>query len=134
VSAVGSSSLADELMVLGSKFATGVIVTQAVPPVESYAGVVLDYKAALEKYAPGETPDYLSLEAYLQAEILIEGLRRTGPQIDPDRLVAALEGIQDFDLGLGQKITFSRTEHQALHKVWGTQLDATGHYQPLDLE
>jgi ABC-type branched-subunit amino acid transport system substrate-binding protein len=134
VSAVGSSALAEELMVLGPKYATGVIVTQAVPPVESYAGVVLDYKAALEKYAPGEAPDYLSLEAYLQATILIEGLRRTGPQVDSDRLVAALEGMQDFDLGLGPKVSFGRTEHQALHKVWGTQLDATGHYQPIDLE
>jgi|GEM_PF-554111 len=134
VSAVGSSSLAEELTILGAKFANGVIVTQAVPPVESYAGVVLDYKAALEKYFPSDIPDYVSLEAFLQANILIEGLRRTGQQLDTDKLVAAMENIRDFDMGLGPKISFSKTEHQALHKVWGTQLDAAGHYQPLDLE
>jgi ABC-type branched-subunit amino acid transport system substrate-binding protein len=134
ISAVGSSSLAEELTILGARFANGVIVTQAVPPVESYAGVVLDYKSALEKYFPSETPDYVSLEAFLQTNILIEGLRRTGPQLDTDKLVAAMENIRDFDMGLGPKISFSKTEHQALHKVWGTQLDGTGHYQPLDLE
>ena len=134
VSAVGSSSLAEELTILGPKFANGIIVTQAVPPIDSYAGVVLDYKAALEKYFPGSIPDYVSLEAFLQTSILIEGLRRTGPQLDTDKLVAALEAMRDFDLGLGPKVSFSKNEHQALHKVWGTQLDGTGHYQPLDLE
>ena len=134
VSAVGSSSLAEELTILGPKFANGVIVTQAVPPIESYAGVVLDYKTTLEKYFPGSVPDYVSLEAFLQTNILIEGLRRAGPQLDTDKLVAAMENMRDFDMGLGPKISFSKTEHQALHKVWGTQLDGTGHYQPLDLE
>lgn len=134
VSAVGSSALAEELMVLGPKFATGVIVTQAVPPLDGSADVVLEYKAALGKYFPGELPDYVSLEAYLQANILVEALRRTGRQVDPDRLVTALEGMHDLELGVGTKIGFSRAEHQALHKIWGTQLDANGHFQPLDLE
>jgi hypothetical protein len=28
----------------------------------------------------------------------------------------------------GTPVTFSRSEHQGVHKVWGTQLDETGHY------
>jgi ABC-type branched-subunit amino acid transport system substrate-binding protein len=134
VSAVGSSSLADELTVLGPKFANGVIVTQVVPAVDSYSSVILDYKAALEKHFPGEAPDYISLEGYLQASILVEGLKRTGPQVDTERLVAALEGLKDVELGLGAHVGFSRVEHQALHKVWGTQMDGAGHYAALDLE
>src|SRR5262249_6175076 len=43
VSFVGSSALAEELTLLGPRFANGVIVTQVVPPVESYASIVLDY-------------------------------------------------------------------------------------------
>jgi hypothetical protein len=31
-------------------------------------------------------------------------------------------------------VNFGRVEHQGLHKVWGTRLDATGHYQPLELQ
>jgi len=134
VSAVGGTSLADELTVLGPKFASGVIVTQVVPAVDSYSSVVLDYKAALAKSAPGEAPDYTSLESYLSASVLIEGLKRAGADPDTEKLVTALESVHDFDLGVGPHITFGHEQHQALHKVWGTQLDAKGHYAPIDLE
>ncbi|MGB8630863.1 MAG: ABC transporter substrate-binding protein, partial [Xanthobacteraceae bacterium] len=59
VSFVGSTALADELMLLGKKYATGVIVTQVVPAVDGYSSLVLDYKSALAKYSPGEAPDYV---------------------------------------------------------------------------
>jgi branched-chain amino acid transport system substrate-binding protein len=135
VSFVGSSSLAQELMTLGPRYANGVIVTQVVPPVESYASVVLDYKAALARYgAPGERPDYVSFEGYLSAKLLVEALRRAVPHLDTESVVDALESLRNFDIGLGVPVNFSRTEHQALHKVWGTQLDANGKYQPLELE
>jgi branched-chain amino acid transport system substrate-binding protein len=57
VSFVGSTALANELMLLGSKYATGVIVTQVVPAVDGHSSVVLDYKSALAKYFPGESAD-----------------------------------------------------------------------------
>jgi ABC-type branched-subunit amino acid transport system substrate-binding protein len=135
VSFVGSSALAEELMLLGPRFANGVIVTQVVPPVESYASVVLDYKNALATYAPsGEVPDYVSFEGYLSAKVLVEALRRAVPQFDTERVVDALETLRDFDMGVGVPVSFSRTEHQALHKVWGTQLDANGKYQSIELQ
>ena len=56
VSFVGSTALANELMLLGQKYATGVIVTQVVPAVDGHSSVVLDYKSALSKYFPGEPP------------------------------------------------------------------------------
>jgi ABC-type branched-subunit amino acid transport system substrate-binding protein len=135
VSFVGSSSLAQELMTLGPRYANGVIVTQVVPPVEGYASVVLDYKAALASYgAPGERPDYVSFEGYLSAKLLVEALRRAVPHLDTESVVDALESLHNVDIGLGVPVSFSRNEHQALHKVWGTQLDANGKYQPIELE
>jgi ABC-type branched-subunit amino acid transport system substrate-binding protein len=134
VSFVGSTSLAEELKVLGPKYAAGVIVTQVVPPVEGYSTVVLKYKSALAKYFPGEPRDYVSFEGYLQASLLIEAIRRAGPRLDTDKLVNALETIHQYDLGVGSAVNFSSMDHQALHKVWGTQLDGDGHYQPIDLE
>jgi ABC-type branched-subunit amino acid transport system substrate-binding protein len=134
VSGVGSTALADELMLLGPAYASGIIVTQAVPAVGNSSSTVLEYKGALAKYFPSEAPDYVSLEGYVTANIMIEALKRAGPQVDTERLVQALEGIHDFDMGLGTPISFGRSEHQASHKVWGTQLDATGHYQPIDLQ
>ncbi len=134
VSFVGSTALAEELMLLGPKYAAGVIVTQVVPAVDGYSSVVLDYKKALAAYFPGEAPDYVSLEGYLSANVLIEALRRTGQQLDTERLVAGLESLRDLDLGIGTLVNFGRSEHQGLHKVWGTQLDATGHYQSIELQ
>ena len=134
VSFVGSTALAEELMLLGRKYAEGVIVTQVVPAVEGYSSLVLDYKAALTKYFPGESADYVSFEGYLAARLLAEGIKRAGPQVDTENLVEALESLRNFDLGLGTSLSFGRTEHQASHKVWATQLDQNGRYQSIDLE
>jgi branched-chain amino acid transport system substrate-binding protein len=134
VSFVGSTALANELMLLGKKYATGVIVTQVVPALEGHSSLVLDYKSALAKYFPGEAPDYVSLEGYVDATVLIATLQQNGPQLDTEKLVATFENLRDLDIGLGTPMTFSRSEHQAVHKVWGTQLDADGRYQPIDLQ
>ena len=134
VSFVGSTALADELMLLGKKYATGVIVTQVVPALDGHSSLVLDYKSALAKYFPGQAPDYVSLEGYVDANVLVAALQRSGPQLDTEKLVSTLENLRDLDIGLGTPVTFSRSDHQGVHKVWGTQLDDTGHYQPIDLQ
>ena len=134
VSFVGSTALADELMLLGPRYVNGVIVTQVVPAVDSYASTVLKYKTALAKYFPGVLPDYVSLEGYVAGTLLLEGLKRAGRQLDTEKLVEALETVRDFDMGLGAPISFGPTEHQGSHKVWGTQLNEYGRYQTIDLQ
>ncbi len=134
VSFVGSTALASELMLLGKRFAKGVIVTQVVPALEGHSSLVLGYKSALAKYLPGEAADYVSLEGYVAANVLIEALKRNGSELDTEKLVDTLENLRDLDIGLGTPVSFSRSEHQGVHKVWGTQLDESGRYQPLDLQ
>jgi branched-chain amino acid transport system substrate-binding protein len=134
VSFVGSTALADELMLLGPRYASGAIVTQVVPAVNSYASIILKYKTALAKYFPGESADYVSLEGYIDASILAEAVKRAGADINTEKLVDELERMHDFDMGLGTLVTFSPNEHQGSHKVWGTQLDEAGHYQAIDLQ
>ncbi len=134
VSFVGSSSLRDELMLLGPKYTAGVIVTQTVPPLDAAAPLVLQYKAALAKYYRGESPDYVSLEGFVAAQVLIEALRRAGPAPDTEKVVAALENMHNIELGLGTPISFSKTEHQGCHRVWGTQLTETGKFEPIILQ
>ena len=134
VSFVGSTALADELKLLGPKYAEGVIVTQVVPALDGYSSFVLEYKNALARQFPGEAFDYVSLEGYVAGNLLAEGLRRTGPQVDTEKLVDALESLRSYDTGLGTLLTFGRTEHQASHKIWGTQLNAEGRYQPFDMQ
>jgi branched-chain amino acid transport system substrate-binding protein len=134
VSFVGSTALADELTLLGPRFANGVVVTQVVPAVAGYSSVVLEYKNALARYFPGEAPDYVSLEGYVAANVLIQAMKRVGPQLDTEKLVDSLEELHNLDLGLGTTLNFGRGEHQASHKIWGTALDETGHFQPIELE
>ena len=43
----------------------------------------------------------------------------------------ALEGLGDFDIGLGVALRLAPDEHQASHTVWPTILRA-GRIQPLD--
>jgi branched-chain amino acid transport system substrate-binding protein len=134
VSFVGSTALANELLLLGKKFANGVIVTQVVPALDGHSSLVLDYKAAMAKYFPGEQPDYVSLEGYVMANVLIAALRRNGQDLDTEKLVQTLENMRDLDLGLGTPVTYGRSEHQGVHKVWATQLDENGRYQAIDLQ
>jgi branched-chain amino acid transport system substrate-binding protein len=134
VSFVGSTALAEELKLLGPRYANGVIVTQVVPAVSGYSSVVLEYKNALAKYFPGEAPDYVSLEGYVAANVLIQGIKRAGPQFDTEKLIDVLENTRSLDLGLGTPLSFGRAEHQASHKIWGTAMDETGAYQPIELE
>jgi ABC-type branched-subunit amino acid transport system substrate-binding protein len=96
--------------------------------------MVIDYKAALEKYFQGEPTNYLSLEGFIAGNVLIDALRRCGPQIDIERLVDILENTRNLDIGLGTPVGFTKSEHQASHKIWGTALNETGKFQELDLE
>jgi hypothetical protein len=134
VSFVGSTALAEELKLLGPRYTNGVIVTQVVPAVSGYSSAVLEYKNALAKYFPGEAADYVSFEGYIAANVLIAGIKRAGPQLDTEKLIDTLETMRNLDLGLGTQLSFGRSEHQASNKVWGTALDESGRYQPLDLE
>jgi branched-chain amino acid transport system substrate-binding protein len=66
--------------------------------------------------------------------IFAEGLRRAGPQLTTEKLVDTLEQIDGLDLGFGTKISYSLSEHQGSHKVWGTQLDDSCKYKVVDLD
>jgi len=134
VSFVGSQALADELMTYGGRVAEGVMVTQVVPLPHSKATAVLRYQELLPKYSLGERPDFVSLEGYLAASLLIEGLKRAGRNFTTETLVDALEDLRAIDLGVGATMGFGMSEHQASHKVWGTVLDANGNFLTIDME
>ena len=134
VSFVGSNALAEGLKELGPKYAEGVIVTQVVPHYDSGATGVIRYREALQKFHPDQHPDFISLEGFVVAQLLGEGLRRAGRDLDTEKLTDALETIRDYDLGIGTVMSFGMSEHQASHKVWGTVMDGQGNFKVLDME
>ncbi len=134
VSFVGSGALEEELRSMGPKVAEGVIVTQVVPLPTSRSTAVLKYQELLPKHSLGEKPDFISLEGYLAASLLIEGLKRAGRDFTMESFIDTLEAMRGVDLGVGAAMSFGMSEHQGSHKVWGTVIDGSGNFQSLELE
>jgi ABC-type branched-subunit amino acid transport system substrate-binding protein len=134
VSFVDSDALAESLREKGPKYASDVIVTQVVPYFGSGATAVLEYGERLARYFPAEQPGFVSLEGYIVARVLCSGLEKAGPDLTADKLVDALETIQGLDFGIGTKISFGPSEHQASHKVWAVTLDGQGRFRNLELD
>jgi serine/threonine protein kinase/ABC-type branched-subunit amino acid transport system substrate-binding protein len=134
VSFVGSESLAEELKSLGASLCPNVFVTQVVPPFDSGSTGVLRYRDLLAKYQPQAQPGFVSLEGFIVGSLFVEALKRAGPALTTEKLVDALEQVQDYDAGFGTKIGYSLSEHQGSHKVWGTRLDKSCTLKVADLE
>jgi ABC-type branched-subunit amino acid transport system substrate-binding protein len=127
VSFVGAAPL---LAALGEK-GEGVIVTQVVPHFDSDLPAVRAYREALAAVSAQAPPTFGSLEGYVATCILIRALRSIEGPPSREAIVDALEGLGDFDIGLGVPLRLAPDDHQASHTVWPTILRA-GRIQPLD--
>lgn len=118
ISFVGTRALQAELGADGD----GVIISQVVPSPndDSYPAAVA-YRAALAKYQPGATPDWISFEGYLAGKLFAKAALDAGPDLTREGLTAAVSKIKDFDLG-GLKATFGENDNQGLHEVFLTQI------------
>jgi len=102
VSFVGSKALAKEL----DKEGRGVQISQVVPfPWDGSVPVVKEYQRLLAENAKGEQPGFGTLEGYIAAKVMVEGLRRAGRNLSRDGFIRAMESIQDYDLG-GFKVNY----------------------------
>ncbi|GGP20664.1 ABC transporter substrate-binding protein [Silvimonas iriomotensis] len=121
VSFVGTEALVHELKNDGS----GVIVSQVMPtPYNPTRPVTIEYVKALS--AAGVTDvDYPSLEGYIGARVLVEGLKRAGKNLTREKLVSALESLGDYDMG-GYRVKFSPTNHNGSTYVDLTVVDHDG--------
>ena len=91
---------AELVKLAGLKEARGLGISQVVPfPYQPNLPVVREFHRALRKHAPDEALNYTNFEEYLGAKVLVEGLRRAGPNPTRERLMTALESLKDFDLG-----------------------------------
>ena len=123
VSFVGTTALGKEL---GSD-AYGVVVAQVMPyPYAPLSPLSGDYLAA-GKAALGDRfdPNYSSMEGYVGARIVVEGLRRGGNAVSSESLIAGLESLRNFDLG-GFFVDFGPQKHNGSKYVDLTILTADG--------
>jgi len=93
--------------------ARGVVVTQVFPSERSLNSPLI--KEAMDLARARGTADLTPamVEGFVNAKVLVEGLRRAGPKPDRARLHAALEGLKKFDLG-GLDLSYSSTDHSGL--------------------
>src|SRR5262249_56509123 len=106
VSFVGSKALSDALKDEGH----GVAISQVVPfPWSPSVTVVKEYQEVMTK--AGSTDfNFSSLEGFIVGKVMAEGLRRAGKDLTREKLVAALEGMSNVDLG-DFIVSFSPTSH-----------------------
>jgi branched-chain amino acid transport system substrate-binding protein len=98
--------------------AHGLVISQVVPhPARATLPLVREYLSLLR--AKGGSPSYASMEGYIAARILGEGLKRVGPNPTREKLVEALENLGNYDMD-GLNLRFSPTNHNG-----GTYIDLT---------
>lgn len=70
-----------------------------------------EYRAALTQAGFGQNISLIGMEAYLNAKVLVEGLRRAGRKLGRARFVEGLESIRRMDFG-GFEVDFGRGVRQ----------------------
>jgi ABC-type branched-subunit amino acid transport system substrate-binding protein len=148
LSFVGSESLLSLLSELGE--ATGkdythdLINSQVIPSYHNRElPAVREYRDSMDTRHPsgpmGLTPEdyhplkysFVGFEAFLDAKLLTEILRRAGPDISGSRLAKAAESLNDFDLGIDVPVSFGPGRHQAMDTIYYTSVK-DGRFLPLE--
>ena len=122
VSFVGSKALSNELGDEGR----GVQISQVVPfPWSDVNPIVREYQkhiGAADKYS------FTSLEGYIAARVMVEGLKRAGKNPTRESLVDGLAGIGKIDLG-GFMVTYTPTNHNGSNYVDLTIISRAGTFK-----
>lgn len=112
VSFVGTAAFVEEVGADGE----GVYITQVVPsPLDASVPVVKSYQEDM-KAAGFNDFDFTSLEGYVAAKALVEGLKKAGK--DLTKFHSTLESL-DSDIG-GFHVKFTGADHAGSKKVWLT--------------
>jgi branched-chain amino acid transport system substrate-binding protein len=107
VSFVGSKALAKEAGAAGR----GVGISQVMPfPWNLSAPIVKEYQQLLEAATGKQDYSFTSLEGFIAAKVLVEGLRRAGADLTRDKFITAMERMNNVDLG-GYTVAFSPADH-----------------------
>ena len=100
------------------KTGAGVALSQVVPPLDRISlPVVSEYRSAYEAETGAPLYSPASLESFLGAKVLVEALRRAGPDPSRDKLRLALEAMSEHDTG-GHLIHYSRTARQGSDRIY----------------
>jgi len=133
VSFVGSEAFARELIdvqAIDRDQFDRIIVTQVVPsPLADDYEAVIEFRQAYAQAYPDEAPNYVALEGFVNARVLVHVLEAAGTQPTRKTLVEALENLTEFDTGVGQLISYGSNDRKGLGQVYYSKLDPGGTFK-----
>lgn len=122
LSVAGTTALLEQL----GAAARGMAFTQVVPyPLRQTTALTRNFAAAMA--AAKLAPTYDRMWGYLNASILAEVLRRSGPRPTPQAVSAALERMTDVDIG-GYRVAYGAQKRHGSSFVEITMVDAAGKF------
>ncbi len=109
--------------------------SQVVPPWDDVKNqLVAEYQKIMDKY-PSKVPTglfdksyapqkygFVSLEGFLNAKIFVEILRKAPKVLTRSNFIKTTESTSALDIGLTEKISFSKNKHQGLNSVFYTTI------------
>lgn len=102
----------------------GVILSQITPaPHLVSTPLGQEFKEMVKKY--NVTVSYAAMEGYVNAKVLVEGLRRAGPNLTREGFIRALESMQRIDFG-GIMVTYGPKDHSGSEFVELTMIGKNG--------
>ncbi|MEW6515610.1 MAG: ABC transporter substrate-binding protein [candidate division FCPU426 bacterium] len=119
VSFVGSEAFAEQLLSFTSGVEKNVLVTQVVPsPYDSRNPTVREFQELYKKYYPDENYNYVALEGFINAKILITTLERCGKKLTRKRFMQTLETMSNYNAGTGLPSVVGPSNHSFFDKVF----------------
>ncbi|GAB2577846.1 ABC transporter substrate-binding protein [Ramlibacter solisilvae] len=122
LSLAGTTALIEQI----GPAARGMAFTQIVPfPLRQTSPLTRRFAASMSK--AGLTPSYDRMWGYLNASVLVETLRRAGPNPTPAAVYSTLEKMSDVDLG-GYRLAYGPNRHHGSNFVEITVVDQNGKF------
>ncbi|WP_025322192.1 ABC transporter substrate-binding protein [Deferrisoma camini] len=112
---ISSGPLTDEkFLILSGGVGEGVWGLSLWPdPVRDDSPAMQEYRKILKKYRPGHEPNRYNLYGYFYTKLFCEGLKRAGKDLTREKLIQALESIQNWENGIIPPVSFGPGDHQA---------------------
>jgi len=95
------------------------VIIQIVPPYFLMDLKTVAYRRSLSEYRSSSKPNFFSLEGFVDATVIVEGLKKTGKELTREGLIRGIESIHEFDIGLGTelKLGYSAKDHKGFDHV-----------------
>ncbi|MBL8393071.1 MAG: ABC transporter substrate-binding protein [Candidatus Accumulibacter sp.] len=125
--ALSVTDAAQVVQKIGAEKAEGLALTQVVPDPNSHTvPLIREIQHNFRKFKPKDvTLNHTFIEGYLGAKVLVEALRRAGPDPTRRKLRDAMEALSNHDFG-GVFISFSPRRHAGSRFVDLTILNRSG--------